>query len=514
MSTNSTSTLYSSQDTPSYTEPSQATPPFSWHPLKLLRWWITPRTTQRQGAFYERNVRGLTLLMFVAIVFTSAVFIPAGTMAGYEGFLLGLAFAVGITSLAVMRGYTDIASYFLTLLILVALSTSILTSGYWAPNAVSLLLVIPVLIALLLRSDWAKLVFILLTALMYILMAFYQQNTGFVSIFDSSYSFSTPTGASLWLMVMLLLLVGGGSYFLWEFRSQRRELVDLIATLDARVEARTSELREALDDADKARQEAELAREEAEVANQTKSQFLANMSHELRTPLNAILNFTAFVADGVMGPVNDEQVETLQQSISSGKHLLSLINDILDITKIEAGLMDLFIEEVDINETLMSVVSVAKGLVKDKPQVTLMTEIQANMVHTWGDKRRLRQVFLNIVSNAVKFTPEGHIKISAHVVQNMQGKHIHIAIEDTGIGIAPEDHDLVFESFKQAKHDFQKETVGTGLGMPISRYFVLSHGGKIRLESALGEGTSFFVELPVLTEEQAHTVSTEMADIG
>ncbi len=266
------------------------------------------------------------------------------------------------------------------------------------------------------------------------------------------------------------------------------------ANLEQRVLERTAELEQ---------RNVELveAREAAEEANRIKSQFLANMSHELRTPLNAILNFTAFVADGVMGPVNDEQVESLQQSISSGKHLLALINDILDVTKIEAGLMDLFIQEVDMNEVLNAVVAVGKGLVKDKP-IELRASIADDLPVTYGDKRRLRQVFLNILSNAVKFTPYGHVAIRA----GYSASHLHVEIEDSGIGIAPQDQPLVFESFKQARHELQ-DVVGTGLGMPISKYFVESHGGRMWLLSAAGVGTTFFVELPLLTEAEASALS-------
>ena len=221
------------------------------------------------------------------------------------------------------------------------------------------------------------------------------------------------------------------------------------------------------------------------------------MSHELRTPLNAILNFTAFVADGIMGDVNEEQEEALRQSISSGKHLLSLINDILNVTKIEAGLMDLFIQEVDFNEVLNGVVAIGKGLSKDKP-VQLVTDIQENLPKSYGDKRCMRQVFLNIVLNAFKFTREGSVIIEARSTDT----HIHVKITDTGVGIAPENYQTVFEAFKQVQNE-SLEVVGTGLGMPISKYFVESHRGKILFESVAGVGTTFFVELPILTEQQA-----------
>lgn len=250
--------------------------------------------------------------------------------------------------------------------------------------------------------------------------------------------------------------------------------------------------------------EAQEARQAAETANETKSRFLANMSHELRTPLNAILNFTAFVADGVLGDVNEEQVEVLNESIASGKHLLSLINDVLDITKIEAGMMELFIEKVDINTILSSVVSVGKGLVKEKP-IKLEASIEDDLPSTFGDKRRLRQVFLNIVSNAAKFTAEGEIEITAKRWQT----GIEVTVRDTGLGIATGEHHKVFESFKQARHDLTG-AVGTGLGMPITKYFVEMHGGDIWFESAPDVGTTFTVRLPHLTLEQAERINDLM----
>jgi signal transduction histidine kinase len=240
--------------------------------------------------------------------------------------------------------------------------------------------------------------------------------------------------------------------------------------------------------------EAQAAREAAEQASQVKSQFLANMSHELRTPLNAILNFSGFIADGLLGPVNDEQVEALNKVIGSSDHLLSLINDILDLTKIEVGMMDLFIQDVNINEALDSLLSTAKGLIKDKP-VELVTDIEANLPVIQGDRRRIRQVMLNLLSNAVKFTPQGRITISAHYRDGA----LQLAVQDTGIGITDDQRNLVFETFRQAKHELS-DTPGTGLGMPISKAFVEAHGGQLWFESEVGQGSTFYVTIPVETQ--------------
>jgi len=255
-------------------------------------------------------------------------------------------------------------------------------------------------------------------------------------------------------------------------------------------------------------EEVQAARKAAEEANKVKSQFLANMSHELRTPLNAILNFTGFVADGVMGPVNEEQISALTKAIDSGQHLLSLINDILDLTKIEVGMMDLFIQDVDMNGTMQSILSTAKGLLKGKP-VELVTDIANDLPHISGDRRRIRQVLLNLVSNAAKFTQEGSITISA----KHEADEIHIAVRDTGIGIAEEDHHLVFESFQQAKHELP-ETTGTGLGMPITKFFVEAHGGRMWFESTKGVGSTFYIVLPTKTAEKAQPVEKSSTGIN
>jgi len=241
--------------------------------------------------------------------------------------------------------------------------------------------------------------------------------------------------------------------------------------------------------------EVEASREAAEEANRIKSQFLANMSHELRTPLNAILNFTGFIADGVLGPINEEQRDILQKVIGSSQHLLSLINDILDLTKIEVGMMDLFLEEVDMNAALNASIATAKGLVKDT-DIELRVNVEENLPHIIGDKRRIRQILLNLISNAVKFTPAGTVTITA---QQADGA-IYLAVSDTGIGIPADQQEIIFETFRQAKHDLP-ETPGTGLGLPIAKHFVEAHGGRLWLDSEVGVGSTFHVLLPIRAPE-------------
>ena len=273
---------------------------------------------------------------------------------------------------------------------------------------------------------------------------------------------------------------------LLEIRNQRAELTQTVKALGV-ANTRLAKVNEELD----------AARQVAEQADKIKSEFLAHMSHELRTPLNAILNFTAFVSDGLMGEVNTEQVEALQRVTDSANHLLSLINDVLDISKIQSGMMSLFVEEVYMNEALRATVSIAKGLVKNKP-IELNVEIEENLPHIYGDKRRIRQILLNLVSNAVKFTQKGGVTITAQ--HHHETNEVYISVSDTGVGIPAEDLDMVFLPFRQSQQGVE-QVVGTGLGLPITKHFVEAHGGKIWVESEAGKGTIFHVSLPVENDE-------------
>jgi signal transduction histidine kinase len=231
---------------------------------------------------------------------------------------------------------------------------------------------------------------------------------------------------------------------------------------------------------------------ELERANKVKSAFLASMSHELRTPLNAVINFTKFVARGDLGPVNPEQTDALNEVIGSGKHLLNLINDVLDMSKIESGSLNLFIEDqVDLTAILNSVAITGKSLLAEKP-VSLKVEIPPHLPLIRADRQRILQILLNIMSNACKFTKQGSITVTAQ----QEVDSVQIAISDTGPGIAPEDQNMVFEAFRQTETGL-RQGGGTGLGMPISRSLVEAHGGRLWLQSEFGKGATFFVSLPI-----------------
>ncbi len=237
------------------------------------------------------------------------------------------------------------------------------------------------------------------------------------------------------------------------------------------------------------------ALEEMREADQLKSQFLANMSHELRTPLNSIIGFSRVILKGIDGPITDTQREDLSAIYNAGQHLLGLISDMLDISRIEAGKLDLTFGEVDLAEVIHGVMTTAIGLVKDKP-IELVTDLADDLPGLRADSIRIRQVLLNLVSNAAKFTERGQIAVSARHLVRDEGSEILVAVADTGIGITPEDQEKLFVPFSQVDPSPTRKSGGTGLGLSIARHLVELHGGRIWVESAVNEGSTFAFTLP------------------
>ena len=239
-------------------------------------------------------------------------------------------------------------------------------------------------------------------------------------------------------------------------------------------------------------QEAVETAERLKEVDRLKSQFLANMSHELRTPLNSIIGFSRVILKGIDGPITEQQRQDLEAIFNSGQHLLGLINDILDISKIEAGKMELAFEPTNLQEIIRGVMSTAIALVKDKP-IELQQSVPADLPTVIADNRRIRQVLLNLVSNAAKFTDQGFIRVEAKV----EGDNVVISVSDSGIGIPPEKLPHIFEAFTQVDASPSRKYGGTGLGLTISRSFIELHGGRIWVESEMGKGSTFIFTLPI-----------------
>jgi signal transduction histidine kinase len=234
-----------------------------------------------------------------------------------------------------------------------------------------------------------------------------------------------------------------------------------------------------------------------EVASQHKSQFLANMSHELRTPLNAILGYTELIIDNLYGEVPVKMKGVLERVQSNGRHLLGLINDVLDLSKIEAGQLTLSLTDYSITDVVQTVLSAVEPLASGK-HLALKSELAPNLPRVRGDERRIAQVLLNLVGNAIKFTDAGEVAVRASTANGS----FTLAVCDTGPGISESDQDRIFEEFQQADTSITKKAGGTGLGLAISKRIVEMHGGRIRVESAIGKGSTFFVTVPVRVEQQ------------
>ena len=234
-----------------------------------------------------------------------------------------------------------------------------------------------------------------------------------------------------------------------------------------------------------------------EIASKHKSQFLANMSHELRTPLNAILGYTELIVDQIYGEVPEKIKEVLDRVQKSGKHLLGLINDVLDLSKIEAGQLTLSLSDYAFSDVVQAVVSAVGSLAAEK-QLRLTVDVAPELPVGQGDERRITQVLLNLVGNAIKFTERGEVTI--RVVAS--GGTFLAAVADTGPGIKKEDQEKIFEEFQQSDTAVAKSKSGTGLGLAIAKRIVELHGGRIWVESVLGKGSTFFVSVPINAERK------------
>ena len=236
---------------------------------------------------------------------------------------------------------------------------------------------------------------------------------------------------------------------------------------------------------------------QVEIASQHKSQFLANMSHELRTPLNAILGYTELILDNIYGETPDKMREVLDRLHANGKHLLGLINDVLDLSKIEAGELTLDLADYSLKEVVQTVSTAVESLATGK-KLALTIDVAPNLPRGHGDERRLVQVLLNLVGNAIKFTDKGEVAIKATVVDGS----FTVAVRDTGPGVAPSDRDKIFGEFQQADNAATKRKGGTGLGLSIAKRIIGMHGGRIWVESDVGKGSTFAFTIPVTVEWQ------------
>jgi signal transduction histidine kinase len=277
--------------------------------------------------------------------------------------------------------------------------------------------------------------------------------------------------------VVLLMSLVGSVLLKVQVNARTRELSQINQEMEQRIKLRTAELATAM--------------EKAQAADRIKSAFLATMSHELRTPLNSIIGFTGIILQGIVGPLNDEQKKQLNMVRGSAQHLLSLINDVLDISKIEAGQLQIAYENCDLRSTIEKAVESARPLA-GKKGLELACAISDEIETIAGDRRRLEQILLNLISNAIKFTEKGSVKIECEP----EGDNVTLRVIDTGIGIKTEDMETIFQDFQQVDSGMTRKYEGTGLGLSISNRLVELMGGQIRVTSVWGAGSTFSFSLP------------------
>ena len=377
----------------------------------------------------------------------------------------------------------------------VGLWTVALTVGMTAPGVFAIMgfvAIMPVFVALQYMSGAVLLRFILVSMLV----------LGAISLAAAFEPFVNQVEAVPDLVFRIIVAVGVPVmglfclFSLWQSGTRLRETISALRdserTLERKVEERTEELAHKNEALEQSQRELAVMRDEAVSANRHKSAFLANMSHELRTPLNAVIGFSEVLLEKLFGELNEKQDEYLRDIHGSGQHLLSLINDILDLSKIEAGRLELSVSTFDLPVAIDN----ALVLMKERAArhgVTLAKDVSPAVGEITADERMLKQVLINLLSNAVKFTDEGG---SVTLGVRSSEEEITISVADTGIGIAPEDREVIFEEFRQASSDYAQKQEGTGLGLALSKRLVELHGGRIWLESEVGQGSTFSFTLP------------------
>lgn len=452
--------------------------------VKAFKWWLTPRSTSRDETFRERSIRVIlgALIFLVLLSFASSLFVFRNEWAwiSFPTMHVAVLTAFFVSATMLVRGQLTGAGWGLILGTGFGTAGIVLLAGQQG-DLIGVFMGLPgfmfavLLAALVLPRNTIFLIGLGSVVAYGLLLAVMQAEYPAVATLNATQ-----------IAISALLLVVSESVVLRQLR------VEFDGRLNAMAESiRQTEL--AKQQAENARKQAEEQRQRAENADKAKSQFLANMSHELRTPLNAIIGYDEAMIGGMVGTFTQEQMRLLVNIQQNSRRLLALINDILDLSKIEAGAIEVYLSPISPRKVISSTVETVRGLAQDK-NITLETHFDDSVPEViLGDTKKLEQILVNLLSNAIKFTSEGGVKVEVSAVDRTTWS---FSVIDSGVGMPEDATQYIFEPFRQVDGTDTRKYKGTGLGLSITKELVKTLGGSIEVKSELGKGSTFIVKLP------------------
>jgi signal transduction histidine kinase len=454
-------------------------------PVNVWEAWIKPRSPNRDEAFRESSIR-ITTSILIIVTILSLLFGIVFAQAEWTINLITLIHVVGLigffaSALAVALGQVFFSGWLLTATISVG-------AGFF-------------LVAALQEGSFANFIFTIPELMLAVVVG--------ALVLPRSQIFLVSTfNVIVYVLVMSLMLADSSLGLLDLSISQQLIAIALLLLAESallrqlRVEfdSRLNEMRQSIKLAEEARQQAEVAqlqadadRKRAEIADQAKSQFLANMSHELRTPLNAVIGYVEAMLGGMAGEFTANQLALLGKVQHNSRRLLNLINDVLDLSKIESGSLKVFLAPMEPRAVIVDTTTSLQSLADEKG-IYLEVHISENMPEVvLTDSKKLEQILVNLVSNAIKFTEEGGVMVE---ILSADRSFWQIVVADTGIGISPEEQEIIFDPFQQVDRSLKRKHSGTGLGLSITKHLVEILGGSIQVNSNIGQGATFTVTLP------------------